>query len=378
VAEPDTAARLTATGQGAIAVVRAAGPHAIAKLSPHFHPHGKQPLIDLAIDRIAIGRWGGEAGEEIVVCRTAADTVELHCHGGPVVVEMLLATLEELGFHIERSSSHQIEGHSDPLRTEAEAALTLATTERTAGILLDQYHGALRDAAVSIFRLVQSAEPQRALDEVDRLLARWSVGKHLVEPFTVVLTGAVNAGKSTLLNALVGFDRMVVDATPGTTRDAVRVNTAFDGWPVVLVDTAGLRDSDDAIEMEGIRRARVEREAANLAIVVVDGTQAGGSDENESPIGVPHLVVYNKADLMPPRATGRREGICVSALRGMNIETLMRRIADILVPNAPLDGTAVPFTNRQYQILEGIHAALTARNRDLAFGLLSALLGGRM
>src|SRR4029079_15424602 len=151
-----------------------------------------------------------------------------------------------------------------------------------------------------------------------------------------------NVGKSTLVNALVGYERAIVFDQPGTTRDLVSAVTALDGWPIELTDTAGLRKSDQALEQEGIVRAKAEMQVADLVLLVFDATQAWSrNDETLVQEWSNALVVYNKCDLLAARADGTDArdggptGLLTSAKTGVNIAELIGRIVMRLVPAAP-------------------------------------------
>src|SRR4029077_12681237 len=135
----------------------------------------------------------------------------------------------------------------------------------TAEILLDQVAGALEAEVRRVLRIAAS-DPSEALASLDTLIERSAVGLHLVTGWKIALAGRPNVGKSRLLNALAGFDRAIVDPSPGTTRDIVTVRTALDGWPVELADTAGLRVSDDPVEASGIERAQDRQERADVVV----------------------------------------------------------------------------------------------------------------
>jgi tRNA modification GTPase len=234
--------------------------------------------------------------------------------------------------------------------------LQRATTDRAAAILLDQLNGALGDAIATIadrLRLQGTAVVRSSVEE----LLRWSeLGLHLAEPWQVVLAGPPNAGKSRLLNAIVGSERVIVHRDPGTTRDWVEVLTAIDGWPVALSDTAGIRDSTEAIETEGIRRTFQRVAAADLVVFVVDAT-VGWTDTHErlkaAAAGKRTLVAWNKSDLSegmscPP------EAISTSASFGHGMAELLAAIAHQLVPVVPPPSTAVPFRLRHVRHLESL------------------------
>jgi tRNA modification GTPase len=220
--------------------------------------------------------------------------------------------------------------------------LTEATTTRTAAILLDQYHGAFDRAIAEIVAALDVGDLSTARQHLDQLAMLAPVGRHLTTPWRVVVAGAANVGKSSLVNALAGFQRSVVSPTPGTTRDVVTVRLAVDGWPVELVDTAGLRGEASGLEMEGIDRARMALTEADLVLWVLDGSTA--------PIMplLPHAraqLVRNKSDL--PSPWGREAAptaMAVSARTGEGLGELTSALANWLVPESPPAGSAVPFT----------------------------------
>ena len=135
-------------------------------------------------------------------------------------------------------------------------------------MLLDQYHGALAAAIRATLAAAASGDWQTASATIDALLAHRGVGEHLTTPWRVVLAGPPNVGKSSLKNALVGYQRAIVCDLPGTTRDVVATTTAIDGWPIQLADTAGLRDAADELEAAGVARAARALAAADLVVLV--------------------------------------------------------------------------------------------------------------
>ncbi len=165
------------------------------------------------------------------------------------------------------------------------------------------------------------------------------LGRHLVQPWSVVIGGAPNVGKSSLVNALVGYTRSIVAATPGTTRDVVTTAIAIDGWPIELHDTAGLRDAAGAIEAEGIARARAAAARADLRLWLLDG-----ACEPVLPVANGWHTVINKCDL-PPAWDWLRvpESLHVSARTGAGVPDLCAAISRWLVPEPPAPGEAVPW-----------------------------------
>ena len=239
--------QLTPPGRGAIATLpigaRRDRGGAVAVPRPQRPAAGRLPP-----DRLAVGRFGGDRGEEVVVRRRADDAVELHCHGGLAAVAMIEEALVAAGCQSVAWRDWAAGRHADPIARRRLSALADARTQRTAAILLDQYHGALSRAMDEIRQAIDRGRHDAARQQIDALLARADLGRHLVQPWRVVLAGRVNVGKSSLINALAGYGRSIVHPSPGTTRDAVTVTTAIDGWPVELCDTAGLRSGGDAVE----------------------------------------------------------------------------------------------------------------------------------
>jgi tRNA modification GTPase len=228
---------------------------------------------------------------------------------------------------------------ADPV---AAALLPFARTRRTAAILLGQANGAYARAVAAI-----EAEGVDASALREMLQRNAVVGWHLVEPWTVAIVGKPNAGKSTLLNALAGFDRSIVSPIAGTTRDAVSVSLAFDGWPVDVIDTAGLRESGDALEEEGVSRAKDALAASDLSLWIADATEVQLLPLEEwMPIQTSGrvLVVLNKRDLLARPIDGIAGAISISAATGDGIPQLVTRMTELLVPYPPAPGEPVPYS----------------------------------
>jgi len=214
-----------------------------------------------------------------------------------------------------------------------------------------------------------------AIEQIQRLLAVAPCGCHLEHPWQVVLAGRPNVGKSSLMNALVGFGRAIVHETPGTTRDLVTARTALDGWPVEFCDTAGLRDASHTLERQGIGLAQHQLESASLALLVFDATEPWSEADNELARLWPNaLLVFNKIDLPGVSLDGRPDGQSVSAINGQGIDRLIATIAHRLVPNPPAPRQAVPFLNEHANALLAAADALELGEPALAARHLAALL----
>jgi tRNA modification GTPase len=270
-----------------------------------------------------------------------------------------------------RDSLEELE--SDPIRRAALGPLAAAATLRTAAILLDQYQGALADALGTVSADLAAGRMGQAIGRLDTLLARAGAGNHLVAPFRVVLAGAPNVGKSSLMNKIMGYDRAIVLPTPGTTRDSISAQTAIDGWPVELIDTAGLRDASDPLEQEGVARTRHALAAADLVVWVVDGGRCrSGEDREVASVHPDALWVYNKSDVAA--TAPRPPGIWTSALTGDGVDALLAAVASRLVPNPPAPGEAVPFAEDQIAVLVECRAAVERGDAPAATKQLAALV----
>lgn len=318
-----------------------------------FTPAADRPW---SVGDIRFGRWSAnlapDHAESVVVTPLASDTFEIHCHGGPAAKARIMQDLA--GFGVESIAAEQCAPHySEPLIIrEAAQVLAACTTARTAAVALDQVRGALRDWAVhQQAMLKQNRGDAGNLDAtIKRLLQAAELGLRLAEPFRVVLSGPPNVGKSSLINAIVGYDRSITFDRAGTTRDVLHIETVIDGIPIRLSDTAGIHSAADLIEHEGILRARNAIESADLVIRV---TQPGLADDWDAQISR-SIDVLNKADLAPH---GGETDVAdptrhpTVAITGQGIPQLMRTIVAELSESFPSPGQPVPLTERQVQVL---------------------------
>jgi tRNA modification GTPase len=354
---PTYVACLTPPGTAAIATLALRGPDAWNVVRELFHPQSpRHPLpAEHETGHIWLGRLDAEVADEVVltVKRTApVPWVELHSHGGREVIRMLLETFAACG--VRPCSWQQLERVTadDSLRAEAAIALAEACTTRTAAILLDQYQGAFRRAMDAIGTALErnnAAEANRLLAELTRYT---NVGRHLTTPWRVVVAGAPNVGKSSLVNALAGYQRSIVAATPGTTRDVVTTRIALDGWPMELADTAGLRTGAESLEEQGIHLAQETAAAADLCLWLLDASAppVWPSEGSHTRLATNRLatkmhLVVNKVDL--PSTWDLRQAasaVHVSALTGQGLADLCEALCRWLVPDPPPPGAAVPFS----------------------------------
>ena len=290
---------------------------------------------------------GAGIGDEVVAVVIAREPpeVEVYAHGGSAAVALVTDALVAEGAELRRPVAWVRHDARSAIAAEALVDLARAPTVRTAEILLEQAQGAL-EADVRKALAALADDPMEALDLVDALLGRASVGLRLIAGWRVVLAGRPNVGKSRLLNALTGYDRAIVDATPGTTRDVVTARTALDGWPVELADTAGLRPSDDPIEASGVALARARQGEADLVLVVLD--RSVPLTDIDRAVIAEHargLFVANKCDLPAAWSPGDLDAVAISAERGDGIEELVATIAQSARPRGSAPSRRRPLSS---------------------------------
>lgn len=365
------ASRLTAGGRGAVATIRVVGE--LGACNEESRPETIDSLFEAAnglllsqqpLQRVAFGRWGIAHREDLTVCRVSSDVLEIHCHGGDSAVERVLEDLRQANCQIVDWQT-QLASSADTLEAECQDVLSRTTTMRTAEIALEQANGLLRSTFQRLLTLDDEATLVRELDD----LIRWSnFGLHLSKPWSIVLTGRPNVGKSSLINALLGYERAIVFDQPGTTRDVVTAETAFEGWPVVLADTAGIRRDAPDLESAGIALAEERLRTADLKLLLVDLSEPPTEVDRELLHQWPEaLIVGHKADLpdqwidaSPP------DQLPVSSREGVGLTELQREIVRRLVPQVPPPGTPLPVTIRQLELLQIARHSATATDRRKA------------
>ena len=322
---------------------------------------------------------------------TGEDVAELQVHGSRAVIAVLIAALGRMGLRLAEPGEFTrrafFNDKLDLMQAEAIADLTAAETEAQRRQALRQLDGELgaiyRGWSARLLRALAHFEaaidfPDEdlppeieagVLGETDRLLAEIAAhladgrrGERLRDGITIAIVGPPNAGKSSLLNQLAQREAAITSPIAGTTRDVIEVAIDLAGYPVVLADTAGLRDSPDAIEQEGLRRALARAAAADLRLFVFDTQYPQDVEGAEAWPGGETLLVANKIDRGGDRSTLPRGAVAVSALTGEGIanliDTLGQRIA------ADYDGAAPLLTRARHRAaLEEARAALR-RARD--------------
>ncbi len=360
----ETIAAIATAPGGGIGVIRLSGPLA-RKLATRATRKNHPPHAQLRRRRVY-----AETGEllddgMLVVFQgphsfTGDDVVEFHGHGGAqtlgAVLDAFLALGARLALPGEFSERAYLAGKIDLTQAEAIADLVAARTDDARRAALRMLSGGLRDAANSVGKSLKTAlahieatiDFPEEVGELDTLAVRSSLaeaharltallgaarrGRAQNEGITLALIGRPNVGKSSLLNALVGSERAIVTDQPGTTRDIVGETVLLGGFPVRALDTAGLRETDDPIEKEGVARARSAAESADLVLVVTDATRPLTPDEQELLAAYEGraLLVRNKADLCPRGEWGVGSGEWVSAKNKAGLDALGVAVAQLL------------------------------------------------
>lgn len=359
-------ALLTPPGKGALAVVGVSGRGTLEIVQRLFSPRNAVSLDQRPDGAVVFGRWGDpERGEEVVVVRHSAERLEVHCHGGVAASAAVIASLEAVGAVRQPWLDWLVAGGESAIQVEAREALARAGGPKGARILCRQLAGALDAEFTRISVLDAACDVAAATAARDRLQRAARVGLRLTRPWRVVVAGEVNAGKSSLVNALVGHARSIVSAEPGTTRDVLETRIVLDGWEIDLVDTAGLRDDPAGpTEAAGIERAQAAAAGADLVVRVIDPASPRGATVPVAKAGSSHgkrdacptLLVLTKYDLASHDDDTLPDAIRTSAVTSLGIDALAAAIIRRLVPEDRDDPTLlagpVPFTERQVEIME--------------------------
>lgn len=294
---------------------------------------------------------------------TGEHVFELQCHGGPVIVDLLLKRCLELGARMARPGEFSERAfHNDKLdlaQAEAIADLIASTSEQAARSAIKSLQGEFSEKVNQLLTMLIRCRVyiEAALDfpeeEIDfladeqvRLMLNETAeylqtirqkaqqGALLRDGMHLVIAGQPNAGKSSLLNALAGTETAIVTDIAGTTRDVLRERINLEGMPLHIVDTAGLRDSDDPVEMMGIKKAWSEIEQADLILLLIDAekgfTQEDVSIIEKFPVGLPVLKVYNKIDRADLEAGKRDGGLYISAKAGLGLDLLKAHMVELM------------------------------------------------
>ena len=427
----------TPAGEGGIGIVRLSGSRALAVAEQVVRLRSGRPLASVASHRLHLAdlrlprsvdkpqaetstvplRASDVFDEALVVYMkaprsfTGEDIVEIQSHGGGLVLSLICHACLAAGARMAgpgeftkraflngRLDLSQAEAVLDTIRARSAASLT-AAQRQLRGELAREVDEA-RDALLRLLaqleagidfvgeeiELLGKEDLLRSIEDVAALIERLGAtarnGRWLREGARVVITGRPNVGKSSLLNRLLKEDRAIVTAVPGTTRDIIEESIDLEGVTVHLVDTAGIRETDDVLEREGIRRSRSAQRDADLQVVVIDGTVSLSDDDRkliDQAAGGKHLIIINKADLPmrvgPLGLTTGTAALSLSAKTGEGIDTLRAAIRAQLIEGGADAADGVIVTNVRHQAaLDRAGGSLVQARESVAAGMANELV----
>ncbi len=410
----DTIAAIATGAQvAAIGILRLSGERALPLADALFHPADGRPMSAHADRTLVYGKLCARDGTLLDLCLctvsrgprsyTGEDTAEFQCHGSPVVLQAALQELFALGARQagpgEFTKRAFLNGRMDLTAAEAVADIIDAETVEAASNAAGQLSGAIAEQTEEIYSLLTdiSSHYHAVLDYPDediedfrmeayraalsdaarslrRLLSTFDRGRLLTAGIPTVIAGRPNAGKSSLLNALLGYDRAIVTDIPGTTRDTIEERLRLGGLCLRLTDTAGIRDTDDPVERLGVQRSRTALENAELVLAVVDGS--GPLTEEDRAVlraaeGAKRAIaVLSKGDLelQTPRLDTSLPQVVVSSVTGEGLDRLESAIS-ALFPLPPVPAGGLLTNARQAEAvsraLEALEAALDAMTQGM-------------
>ena len=332
---------------------------------------------------------------------TGEDTLEIQGHGGIAVTQAVLAAVLDAGARLAEPGEYtrraylnnkidlaQAEAIADLINARSQAAVKAANRSLQGDFSREIETLAADLLALRIYIEAALDFPEEEIDflregdiaarlqgwgeRLRTLLAQSTQGRLMNDGINLVIAGKPNAGKSSLLNALVGEERAIVTAQAGTTRDIMRETILIHGMPVNILDTAGLREAEDLVEQEGIRRTRHALSQADLILLLRDGSALDGATDDELPANIPHLTAYNKADQTPPAIQAQHPGLWISAKTGAGIDALRDAIAHAVGRD---DREASPYIARERH-LRALHQA--ERHYQHALAQLHASQNGEL
>jgi len=400
----------------AIGIIRLSGPESVAVLDRVFAPAHGVPMAQRPDRMMVYGALRGTDGAVIDHCLatvsraphsyTGEDTAELQCHGSPTLLTMGLEALFAAGARQAQAGEFTrrafLNGKMDLTRTEAVADLihaqSPAAVRQAAGQLggalahtIDDIYDGLADLMAHFHAVLdypdEDIEPFEAEEmslaltaaagKLDKLAASYRRGRGLVEGIPCAIVGRPNAGKSTLFNALVGYDRAIVTPIAGTTRDTVEERLTLGNLLLRLIDTAGLRDTEDRVEQLGVERSRAAVEQAELVLVVLDGSRPLTAEDEEAlalGLSAPHcIIIENKADLSvgltAPELPDGAVWVRLSALTGDGLDELELAIEGLFPEDTGLRPGSLLTNARQAEAAGRARQAVARAANALSLGL---------
>ena len=403
----------TPPGEGGVAIVRISGADAQSALQDFFKPTASSfPLKTHHLYHGVLVDQDGCPIDEVMAVYMAAprtytcdDVVEIQCHGSQQVVKAILRLYQAYGLRLaepgEFTFRAYMNGRLDLSQAEAVAELIHAKTDSSRRLALAQMDGTLSREIYSFTATLKqllvfveawidfpeedlpaedlahiAASISQIKSKIKTITDSYSFGRVLTEGASLLLIGEPNAGKSSLMNALLGEERAIVTAVPGTTRDILEEGLVVNGVPVRLIDTAGLCESIDQVELEGIRRAEQKLSQADLVLWVIDSSRNKITDNYNifnRCVDLPTFQVFTKQDIATNPINyicGKFEQYQVSARTGEGLDALRNGISDFLIGGEGSAVESVMLTERRhYEVLLLCSEALTRVARSQASGL---------
>ncbi|HLR33338.1 MAG TPA: tRNA uridine-5-carboxymethylaminomethyl(34) synthesis GTPase MnmE, partial [Fodinibius sp.] len=414
------AAIATPVGEGGIAVIRVSGKNAIDKVNQAFRGSDLAEKESHTVHFGKIADAQGAVVDEVLATLfhapksyTGEETVEISCHGGVLVTQAVLETILALGIRPAEAGEFTqrafLNGKMELSQAEAVADLIHAKSAKALDSAHQQLEGRLGEHirqfrqqiidATALVELeldfieedVEFADRDRLgellseLDEeINDLLATYETGRLVKHGVRTVFIGLPNAGKSTLLNTLVGRDRAIVTDIAGTTRDTIDVDWSYEGLRFILTDTAGLRDTDDAVEAEGVRRSQKAFSEADLVVYLKDLSHELTHDERgeiasfqQEAGDMPFVLIGTKNDIARPAKDERMDfDLKISALEGEKIEELKRLMKWRALENKDYDSSSLLVTSSRHRdalqkAQQHVQSAIQALERGMTGDFLS-------
>jgi len=418
--QPPIAAIATPVGEGGIAVIRVSGKGAFEKVNGCFKGKDLAGVDSHTVHFGKIIKKDGRVVDEVLATvfrspksYTGEDTVEISCHGGVLVTQAVLETILEQGVRSaepgEFTQRAFLNGKLDLDQAEAVADLIHAKSIKAVDAAHQQLEGRLGEHIKQFRQQIIDATAMVELEldfieedvefankeqlhkllsdldeEIGRLLDTYETGRLVKDGVKTVFIGRPNAGKSTLLNTLVGSERAIVTEIAGTTRDTIDADWSYDGLLFTLIDTAGLRDTEDVIEAEGVKRSQKAFEEADLVVYLKDLSLPFDNEEREEIAGfqkradeTPFLLIGTKLDL---QEEAREERISydlkISAVNDTNIDDLKKKMKDRALEQKDYDTSSILVTSSRHRdglqkARENVRRAINALDQGMTGDFLS-------
>lgn len=417
------AAIATAPGQGGIGIIRISGPDSLKIANKIFSPFHKGSILDYPVRTLIYGNIldGDTIIDEVLLAYmkgpnsyTAEDVIEINCHGGFISVRKILELVLKSGARMAQEGEFTkrafLNGRIDLSQAEAVIDIINAKTEESHNVAQSQLEGSLskkirslRDQITGILAQLEVAidYPEEDIEfitykelvdqtidvnnQVKKLYQTADTGKILREGLKTAILGKPNVGKSSLMNLILGEDRAIVTDIPGTTRDVIEEFVNIKGIPLKIVDTAGIRATDDLVEKIGVEKSREHMKLADLALVVLDSSRPLDQEdiqilENIDP--AKSLVIINKTDLACQMDIESLKSyvdpkniINISALKGQGIDLIHDRIEDLVFEGKISDSSDLMITNSRhrdaiYKAMVSIGDAINSLNDRLPYDFI--------